>query len=300
MSRDDTGIPLFRVLSPLGGKRGGCSGSEAPEQVVCPRAPRPVHRRNSIHVRACRPERSPLPPPLTVGPWYVKGSADLPRRRWVLARDTNAFSERVIGTIRRGCTDHIIFHDERHAECVLAEYLAYYHARPHRSLRLQPRDGARHLAPPRPLPGARIVATPILGGLHHRYGFRPLLGHHPRRSSGPHDPDDLFAADKTSGPPSPSSTTTRASRSSGRRKPDPAVMFGACARSLESSSSRPTLSCAGTGWPSGASGLGHIQPPTKVVSPRFAAALLLAPVDGLMRRDVLTNGPAPMKKCGAA
>jgi len=83
----------------------------------------------------------------------------------------NAFSERVIGTIRRGCTDHILFRDERHAERVLAEYLACDQTRPHRSLRLQPPDGARHLAPPRPPAGTRMVATPILGGIYQRYGF---------------------------------------------------------------------------------------------------------------------------------
>ena len=36
---------------------------------------------------------------------------------------------------------------------------------------MQPPDGARHLAPPRPPLGTQIVATPTLGGLHHRYGF---------------------------------------------------------------------------------------------------------------------------------
>jgi hypothetical protein len=83
----------------------------------------------------------------------------------------NSFSERVIGTIRRGCTDHVLVRDARHAERILTDYLAYYHARPHRSLHLQPPDGARHLAPPRPPAGAQIVKTPILGGLHHLYGF---------------------------------------------------------------------------------------------------------------------------------
>jgi hypothetical protein len=36
---------------------------------------------------------------------------------------------------------------------------------------MQPPDGARHLVPLRPARGTRIAATPILGGLHHRYGF---------------------------------------------------------------------------------------------------------------------------------
>jgi len=87
------------------------------------------------------------------------------------APKANAFAERVIGTLRRDCLDNVIVRDERHAARVLDAYIGYYHGRPHRGLRMQPPDGARHLPPPRPPPGTRIVATPILGGLHHRYGF---------------------------------------------------------------------------------------------------------------------------------
>src|SRR5450631_2345043 len=83
----------------------------------------------------------------------------------------NAFCERVIGTIRRGCTDHVLFRDEHHAERVLREYASYYDGRPHRGLHMQAPDAATHLAPFRPPAGTRIDATPILAGLHHRYGF---------------------------------------------------------------------------------------------------------------------------------
>ena len=51
------------------------------------------------------------------------------------------------------------------------DYLPYYHGRPHRGVRMQSPEGARHLPPPRPPNGTRIVGIPILGGLHHRYGF---------------------------------------------------------------------------------------------------------------------------------
>jgi transposase InsO family protein len=87
------------------------------------------------------------------------------------APTANAFGERVIGTLRRGCFDHIIVRDKQHAERVLRDYLAYYHGRPHRGLRMQPPDGARHLPPPCPPKGTPIDGIPILGGLHHRYGF---------------------------------------------------------------------------------------------------------------------------------
>jgi hypothetical protein len=83
----------------------------------------------------------------------------------------NPFAERVIGTFRRDCFDHIIVRDEHHARRVLREYSTYYHGRPHRGLRMQPPDGARHLPPRRPPAGTRIIGIPIFGGLHHRYGF---------------------------------------------------------------------------------------------------------------------------------
>jgi hypothetical protein len=83
----------------------------------------------------------------------------------------NAFCERVIGTLRQDCLDHAIVRDEGHLEHVLDGYLTYYHGRPHRGLRMQPPDGEHHLPPPRPPRGTRIVTTPILSGLHHRYAF---------------------------------------------------------------------------------------------------------------------------------
>jgi transposase InsO family protein len=83
----------------------------------------------------------------------------------------NAFCERVIGTLRRDCFDHILVRDEHHADRVLREYLSFYHGRPHRGLRTQPPDAERHLAPPRPPARTQVVGVPILGGLHHRYGF---------------------------------------------------------------------------------------------------------------------------------
>jgi hypothetical protein len=87
------------------------------------------------------------------------------------APTANAFAERMIGTLRRDCFDHIIIKDERHVERILLHYATYYHGRPDRGLRMQPPDGARHLPPPRPSKGTRILGIPILAGLHHRYGF---------------------------------------------------------------------------------------------------------------------------------
>ena len=82
----------------------------------------------------------------------------------------NAIAERVIRTLRTECLDHVLVLNERHLEVVLQEYAIYYNrARPHRSLGLvPPQPGARVARPPGSAPG-RIIARPVLGGLHHVY-----------------------------------------------------------------------------------------------------------------------------------
>src|SRR5262245_44098008 len=77
----------------------------------------------------------------------------------------NPFAERVIGSIRRECLDHVIVFSERHLRRLLRNYLAYYNAtRPHQSL-----HGDSPYPREVPPPAGRIVATPQIGGLHHRY-----------------------------------------------------------------------------------------------------------------------------------
>ena len=76
-------------------------------------------------------------------------------------------AERVIGTLRRECTDHVIAWNERHLERALREYVEGYDnpSRPHLSL-----EGNSPLPRTRdPAPAAEIVGEPVLGGLHHRY-----------------------------------------------------------------------------------------------------------------------------------
>lgn len=77
----------------------------------------------------------------------------------------NPYVERVIGSIRRECLDHVIILNERHLRRILHAYLAYYHrSRTHLALS---KDAPDH----RPAsPGAGpLVVTPEVGGLHHRY-----------------------------------------------------------------------------------------------------------------------------------
>ena len=68
--------------------------------------------------------------------------------------------------MRRDCLAHVIVLGEAHVRRILSEYVAYYNAtRPHGSL-----DGNSQIA--RQVQGpdqGKIVAVPVLGGIHHRY-----------------------------------------------------------------------------------------------------------------------------------
>ena len=79
-----------------------------------------------------------------------------------------AIAERVVGTLRRECLDHLIIVNERHLRPVLREYVAHYnHVRPHQALELWAPDDRRPRSPPRS--EGQVVGRPILGGLHHEY-----------------------------------------------------------------------------------------------------------------------------------
>jgi len=76
----------------------------------------------------------------------------------------NGFAERVIGTIRRECIDHLIVLGEAHLRRALSEFTAYYNgSRVHHSLG---KDAPFH----RTIEHVGTITTrPILGGLHHQY-----------------------------------------------------------------------------------------------------------------------------------
>ena len=92
------------------------------------------------------PLRSPVRPTAPRSPWQ------------------NGYVERLIGSIRDECLDHVIVFGERHLRHVLGSYAHYYNgARTHLSL-----------AKDSPLPqivqaAGSILPLPILGGLHHHY-----------------------------------------------------------------------------------------------------------------------------------
>jgi hypothetical protein len=84
-----------------------------------------------------------------------------PRSPW-----QNPCVERVIGSIRRECLDHLVIFNERHLRSVLSSYIDYYHrTRTHLALDKDCPD-------PRPIQrssSGRIVAIPQISDLHHRY-----------------------------------------------------------------------------------------------------------------------------------
>jgi transposase InsO family protein len=101
------------------------------------------------------------------GPVYIRrvramGIRDrqvAPRSPW-----QNGHVERLIGSIRRECLNHLVISGEAHLRRILKIYAAYYN------------EIRTHLALDKETPNCRrsqtvgaIVAIPVLGGLHHRY-----------------------------------------------------------------------------------------------------------------------------------
>jgi transposase InsO family protein len=82
-----------------------------------------------------------------------------PRSPW-----QNGFAERLIGSIRRECLDHVVVFGERHLRHILLSYMKYYN------------EARTHLSLEKDTPVSRavewtghILCRPVLGGLHHQY-----------------------------------------------------------------------------------------------------------------------------------
>jgi transposase InsO family protein len=76
----------------------------------------------------------------------------------------NGFAERLIGSIRRECLDHVIVLGEAHLRRILKNYADYYNGvRTHRSLN-------KDAPVSRPVQRSGVISShALLGGLHHRY-----------------------------------------------------------------------------------------------------------------------------------
>ena len=89
-----------------------------------------------------------------------------PRSPW-----QRAYIERIFGTIRRECLDHVIIFSETALYRQVKSFAEYYHrSRTHISLSKDSPE-SRVVQPPEL---GRIVAIPQVGGLHHRYERRSL------------------------------------------------------------------------------------------------------------------------------
>jgi hypothetical protein len=103
------------------------------------------------------------------GEYFKKGVKDMgieevliaPRSPW-----QNPFCERLVGSIRRECLDHVLVLSEDHLRRILKSYFQYYHdSRAHLSL-------DRNSPVPREVEAPaydKVISIPQVGGLHHRY-----------------------------------------------------------------------------------------------------------------------------------
>jgi transposase InsO family protein len=87
-----------------------------------------------------------------------------PRSPW-----QNPYCERVIGTLRRECLNHVIVLGEQHLRRILRRYLEYSHSsRTHLALD----KDAPELRKRESIDEGKVIAIPMVGGLHHRYTRR--------------------------------------------------------------------------------------------------------------------------------
>jgi hypothetical protein len=96
--------------------------------------------------------------------WGIDEVRTAPQSPW-----QSPYVERFIGTLRRELLNHVIVLSEAHLERLLREFIEeYYHvARPHQGLG---GDTPTPTESPPEIDGpTRLVAIPVLGGLHHRY-----------------------------------------------------------------------------------------------------------------------------------
>jgi len=81
------------------------------------------------------------------------------------APQMNAVCERFLGSVRRECLDHLLILGEAHLRRALQAYVAYFNgARPHQGIAQQVPASVAVAGS-----SGSIVATPVLGGLHHAY-----------------------------------------------------------------------------------------------------------------------------------
>src|SRR5438132_1522202 len=127
-------------------------------------------------IEACGPEDSPRylirDRDQVYGERFSRQAKMLDIRETVIAPRSpwqNAYAERVIGSIRRECLDHIVVIGERHLRGILSNYVDYYNeTRTHLALAKDAPEPRSAQAPSQ----GRVVEVPRVGGLHHEYRRR--------------------------------------------------------------------------------------------------------------------------------
>jgi putative transposase len=87
----------------------------------------------------------------------------------VHAPRANAICERFLRSVRQECLDHLLIFQEKQIQRVLNEYLVYFNqGRPHQGIGQQIPE-RRRLVPPSHDARNKVIARPVMGGLHHDY-----------------------------------------------------------------------------------------------------------------------------------
>jgi len=87
----------------------------------------------------------------------------------VHAPRANAICERFLRSVRQECLDHLLIFQEKQLQRVLNEYVVYFNrARPHQGMAQQIPEQRRSV-PSAQNAGNKVIALPVVGGLHHDY-----------------------------------------------------------------------------------------------------------------------------------
>ncbi len=126
-----------------------CTARQLLEACGTDNAPRfLVHDRDAIYGKIFRRQ---------VGALNIQDVPTVPRSPW-----QNAYAERVIGSIRRECSNHMILLGERHLRRIISSYVRYYNqTRTHLSLGKDAPEGRREQPPDQ----GRVIELKRVGGL---------------------------------------------------------------------------------------------------------------------------------------
>ena len=101
---------------------------------------------------------------------FLKATGLTPKQTSAQAPWQNGIAERWVGSCRREILDHVIPLNEKHLRRLIHDYLYYHHQdRIHDSLEKDAPN--RRPVEPKPSPTAKVISSPRLAGLHHRYSW---------------------------------------------------------------------------------------------------------------------------------